>query len=105
MNEKDLKNLFTTHKADIPDDGFSERVIRRLPERQSILPQIIMPVFIMIGLILTFLVPGFTTLVLEQIHSLITSINHSEMPSAMAVTTYLIMLGLLSTIGYSVART
>jgi len=105
MKEKDLKNLFTTHKAEVPDDGFSERVIRRLPERQSILPQIIMPVFILIGLILTFMVPGFSALVFEQIHSLITSIQHSQIPSAGSIAVYLCLLALLSTIGYSVART
>ena len=104
MNEKDLKKLFTTHKVDIPDDGFSERVIRRLPERRSILPQIIMSGFILIGLILTFMVPGFSTLVFEQINSLITAIIHSQMPSAMAVTTYLVVLALMGTIGFSVVK-
>jgi len=105
MNDKDLNKLFKSHKTDIPDEGFSERVVRHLPKRRSILPEIIMPVFIMIGLILTFLVPGFTALVLEQINSLITSINHSQMPSIGSIAVYFTLLALLSTIGYSVART
>lgn len=104
MNEKKIKELFKAHKADIPDDGFSERIIRRLPERRSILPQIIMSGFIMIGLILTFIVPGFTTLISEQISSLITSIHHLQMPSASSITVYFGVLALLGTIGYSVAR-
>ena len=104
MNNKEFNDLFKSHKIEIPDDGFSEHVIHRLPERRSILPQIIMSGFILMGLVLTFAMPGFTTLVLEQIHSLITSIHHSQMPSASAIAVYLGMLGLLGTIGYSVAR-
>ncbi|MDR0437762.1 MAG: DUF5056 domain-containing protein [Bacteroidales bacterium] len=104
MNEQSLKKLFTSYKVDIRDDGFSERVIHRLPERRSILSQIIMSGFIMLGLILMFIMPGFAALVLEQISSLITSINHSQMPSASSIAVYFGMLALLGTIGYSVAR-
>jgi divalent metal cation (Fe/Co/Zn/Cd) transporter len=104
MNDNDFKKLFTTHKADIPDDGFSERVIRRLPERRSVLPQMVMIIFIMIGLILTFAMPGFATSVIEQISSLATSISHSQVPSASSIAVYLGMLALLGTIGFSVAQ-
>jgi len=104
MKNEELKKLFGTQKTNIPDDGFSERVVRRLPERKSLLPQIIMITFIMIGLMITFAMPGFATSVVEQINSLVISISHSQIPSATSIVTYLGMLALLNTIGYSMAR-
>jgi divalent metal cation (Fe/Co/Zn/Cd) transporter len=104
MNDQNFKNLFTAHKADISDDGFSERVVCRLPERKSLLPQMVMIVAITTGLILTFAMPGFAVSVAEQINSLITSINQSEIPSASSIAVYLGMLALLGTIGFSVAK-
>jgi divalent metal cation (Fe/Co/Zn/Cd) transporter len=104
MNSQELKRFFNAHKADIPDDGFSERVVRRLPKRQSVLPQLIMPIFIIIGLILTFATPGFAPVVIEQIDSLVNSISHSQMPSASSIAVYLGLLALLGTIGFSVAK-
>jgi len=99
----DLKKIFTAHRADVPNEGFSERVMRQLPERKSVLPQMIMVVFIMIGLGLTFLIQGVTPL-LEQINSLITSISLLQAPSPIAVITYLSTLGLTGIIGYSVIQ-
>ena len=104
MNDLDLKKIFITHKVDIPDDGFSECVIRKLPERQSMLPQAVMVVFVMIGLSLTFAIQGVSPL-LEQINSLITSISQLQAPSPSAVITYLGVLGMIGIIGYSVAWT
>ena len=103
MNEQDFKKIFTSHKTDICDDGFTERVLWRLPERKSILPQIIMVVFIMIGLALTIAIHGLT-FILEQINSLITSMSLLQAPSPIAVLTYLSMLGLIGIIGYSVVQ-
>ena len=102
MNDQDLKKIFVSHKADIPDEGFSERVIRQLPERKSMLPQVVMVVFVMIGLTLTFAIQGVTPL-LEQINSLITSISHLQAPSPSSVIAYICSLAIIGTIGYSVA--
>ena len=104
MNDLDFKKIFITHKANIPDDSFSERVIRQLPERQSILPQVVMVVFVMIGLLLTFVIQGITPL-LEQINSLITSISQLQAPSPIAVITYLGTIAMIGIIGYSVSWT
>ena len=102
MNDLDLKKIFITHKVDIPDDGFSECVIRKLPERQSMLPQAIMVVFVMIGLGITFAIQGVTPM-LEQINSLFLSISQLQAPSPTAVITYLGALTMIGIIGYSVA--
>jgi protein-S-isoprenylcysteine O-methyltransferase Ste14 len=103
MNDLDFKKIFVAHRVDVSDEGFSERVIRQLPERKSIVPQAVMVVFVMIGLTLTFAIQGVTPL-LEQINSLITSISHLQAPSPSAVITYICSLAIIGIIGYSVAR-
>ena len=103
MNDQDFKKIFSAHRVDIPDDGFSERVIRQLPERKSLLPQTVMVVFVMIGLALTFAIQGVTPM-LEQINSLITSISHLQIPSPGSIITYIGALALTGIIGYSVAQ-
>ena len=103
MNDKDFKKIFTDHKEDIPDNGFSQRVIRQLPERKNVLPQLIMVLFILIGLALVFVLQGFTVLS-EQINNLIIAISHQEIPSLTSVVAYLSILTLLGFIGYSVVQ-
>ena len=103
MNDKDFKEIFADHKADIPDNGFSKRVSNQLPERKNILPQIVMAVFIMIGLVLVFVLQGFTP-VLDQINNLAISISLAQIPSPASITAYLGVLTLLGIIGYSITQ-
>ena len=103
MNHTDLRKIVAAHKVDIPDEGFSERIIRQLPERKSILPQLVMAVFVMIGLALTFAIQG-DTLLLEQINSLIMSISHLQAPSPSSVISYLGVLTWVGIIGYSMEQ-
>ena len=103
MNEQDFKKIFVTHKVDVPDQGFSERVVRQLPARKSLLPPILMAVFIMIGLVPAFVLLGIAPL-LEQINSLITSIGLLQAPSLGSVITYIGLLLLTGIIGYAVAQ-
>ena len=103
MNDSDIKKIFIAHRVDIPDDGFSERVISRLPERKSILPQAVMSVFVMIGLAITFAIHGITPM-LEQLNSLVTSITLLQAPSLSSVIAYFVVLSLMGIIGYSVAQ-
>jgi len=103
MNDQDFSKIFTAHKVEFPDEGFSERIIKRLPERKSMLPQMIMAVFVMIGLVLTFAIQGFTPL-LEQINSLVIAISKLQIPSASSVIVYIGVLSMTGIIGYSVAQ-
>ena len=103
MNDIDFTKIFDDHKVNVPDDGFSEHVMSRLPERRNLLPQIVMAVFIMTGLALTFIFQGIVP-VSEQIINLITSVSHLQMPSPIAVITYLSLLGCTGIIGFSVAH-
>ena len=91
------------HRVEIPDEGFSERVMGQLPERKSILPQVVMVAFVMLGLAFTFAIQGVTPL-LEQINSLITSVNHLQTPSLSSMITYICFLAMTGIIGFSVAR-
>jgi len=103
MNEQDLRKIFETHKAEIPDKGFSERIIRQLPERKSILPQIVMIVFIMLGILLMLAIQGITPF-FYQINSLITSISRMQAPSPSAVIAYIGFLSVVGIIGYAVVK-
>jgi len=100
---QELRKVFETHRVDVPDEGFSERVVRRLPERKNMLPQIIMVAFTMLGLVLTFAIQGIMP-ILEQINSLIFSISHLQAPSLSAIITYLGTLGLAGIISFAVAQ-
>jgi len=103
MKDEDLRKIFAEHKADIPDKGFSERVFKQLPERKSILPQIVMVVFILIGFALMFILNSLTPLI-EQINSLITSISLQQIPSPIAIISYIGFLSMVGIIGYAVVQ-
>ena len=103
MNEQDLRKIVVTHKVDVPDEGFSERVARQLPERKSLLPPILMAVFIMIGIVPAFALLGVAPLI-EQINSLITSVRLLQAPSLSAVTTYIGLLSLTGIVGYAMTQ-
>jgi len=104
MNEKDLKEIFKAHRIDIRDEGFSERIIRKLPERRNVLPHIIMVAFIIIGLSFCFIIQGITPII-EQVNSLITSINNLQAPSPSSVITYIVLLGTIGLISYPLVKT
>jgi len=103
MKDEVLRKIFAEHKVDIPDNGFSERVLRQLPERKSILPQIVMVVFILIGLALMFALNGITSL-LDPITGLITSVSRLQAPAPSSVVIYLGFLSMVGIIGYAVVK-
>jgi hypothetical protein len=103
-SEQELKKIFKAQQTDFADNGFSRGVQRRLPERNSILPQIIMFVCIAIGLTLTLAINGIAP-ILSQISALLSSIAHLQVPPMAAVLTYLSGFAILILIGYSVVST
>jgi len=103
MNDNDFKKIFTAQKVEIPDDGFSTRVIKQLPERKNRLPQMAMIFFMLIGFVLIFVIQGVTPL-FEQIVNLTTAINELQAPSSGAIITYLSLLAATGVIGYSVVQ-
>ena len=102
MNDQDFKKIFSEHKVEVFDAGFSECVIRQLPKRRNMLPQMVMVVFVLNGLIFTLAVQDVQPL-LEQIGHLVTTICYLHIPSLGYVVTYFGIMALLGIIGYSVA--
>ena len=103
MNDNCFKKLFEAHKDDVPDNGFSKRVIRQLPKRNSVWPQMVMITSVVVGLALMFAALGFAYF-LEQINSLLISVSQLKMPTPSAIITYISALALTSLIGFSVAQ-
>ncbi|MCL1973289.1 MAG: DUF5056 domain-containing protein [Bacteroidetes bacterium] len=103
MHEHDLKKLFDPLKTAIPDQGFSEEVVQRLPKRKNLLPQIVLIVFILLGLILTIGIQGVTN-IHEQIVGLSKSIGQMQAPSSIAIITYLGLFLWTVTTGYALTR-
>jgi len=103
MNDKSFKKIFIEHKVDVPDDGFSERVIRQLPERNNVLPQIVMVTFVITGLALMFAIYGFAHF-LEQIDSLLVSVIQLQVPSPSVIVFYISALALTGLISFSIAQ-
>ena len=103
MNEQDFSKIFKAHKKSFSDNDFSEQVIKRLPKRKSMLPQTVMIAFVLLGMIFVFVLQVYVP-VMEQLNSLITSVSQLQMPSASAIFTYFVVLGLIGLIGFSVAQ-
>ncbi len=104
MNDKDLKAFFKAHQTDIVDDGFSKQVMRQLPARTSILPQIVMAFCIVVGLTVTILIQGIDTIILN-LTQLITAIGNLQMPSIQSLVTYLAGLAILGCVGFAIGQT
>ena len=104
MDNTDFKKIFVAHKVDVLDEGFSERIIRQLPERKSMLPQTVMVIFIAIGIVIVYIIHGFAPL-LEQINNLAISISRYQIPSPSAIITYIYIMLLTVMIGVSVMQT
>jgi hypothetical protein len=103
MNDNDLKKIFTVHKIDMADEGFSEQITGLLPERRNRLPKLAMILFMLIGFVIMFVIQDITPL-FEQIIHLATSINEFQMPSPGAVITYFSLLAATGIIGYSMVQ-
>jgi hypothetical protein len=101
-NEQELKKIFEMHRVDIPDGEFSVKVKKRLPQRTSILPQVVMVLCISVGFILTLAIQGIDP-VATNISDFVSAISRLQIPPTVSIITYLSGLVLLSVIGYVVA--
>lgn len=67
-NDKLLKEFFSEHKTEIADNGFSERVVQKLPEQAD--RSWIVWIFASIGFLLTVLLGVENGVVQEMLHIL-----------------------------------
>lgn len=60
--EEELREVFGKGRKEFADEGFTRRVMRQLPQRRSLLPQVIVAVCAVVGIGLTILILGFEPL-------------------------------------------
>lgn len=58
QNDKEFKQLFKSKQQEISDEGFSENVINRLPEKVRIWPQMVVVCFAIVGIMLMIAIQG-----------------------------------------------
>lgn len=97
-----LARLFLAHKTDIPDNGFSQRVMETLPDRSFSSP--LRHVLVALGAIamlawLLFIDNGF---IIGAIADLIVAVCTLSVPSPMSMITYIGLVLLLGTVGFTV---
>jgi hypothetical protein len=61
MNDRQLKQLLKQHKQEIPDNGFSSKVMHHLPDRQPV-PMLVW-IFAAIGTLLFFALSNFQKII------------------------------------------
>jgi len=103
MNDKEFKKIFISHKFDVPNEGFSERVIRQLHERNNLLPHIVMITFVVFSLVFMFALNGFANF-FEQINNLLISVSLMQIPLPSTIITCFTAFALTLFIGFSVAK-
>jgi len=103
MNDQDIKKIFKAHSVEFSNEGFSERIAGLLPERKSILPQIIIMTSIVISLGLIIAMQGFSAMA-QQFHSLVSAISRMQIPSITSVITYLCIVAMTGVISYSIEK-
>ncbi len=98
-----MEEIFKTHKFDISDEGFTDRVMRSLPGRSSLLSQLIMLFSVIIGMVLTVAIIG-ADVILSNLSGLITAVASVQVPTIPSVLVYTVGLMLISLIGYSISQ-
>ena len=101
--EKEIYRVFQSHKPEIPDDGFIEQVMRKIPRRNVALPYIILLCCFILGLTLTFAIQGSFPF-FEQMMELVDTISRMQYPSLLSVATYLSGLAALGTVTLGIYR-
>jgi len=101
--DKELYNFFKSGKKDIADKGFSQDVMRKLPQRMNILPYLIIVICAVSGLLLTVSIVGADTFT-QQINSLAISLSRMQIPSLSSITAYIAGLISIGTISFAVYR-
>jgi hypothetical protein len=103
MNESEFKKIFADHKFEVPDDGFTDSVVARLPARGTLFPRLVMAACIAVGLSLTLFGVGVAP-VWEQLKALADALSRMEMPPAGALAVYFSIVAACVMAAYSLAK-
>ncbi|SHF21903.1 DUF5056 domain-containing protein [Dysgonomonas macrotermitis] len=100
-DDKELYDFFKSAKNDIPDNGFSHRVMYKLPGRINILSYLIIVICAVLGLFLTLSIVSIDMFI-EQISSLVSSLSLLQIPSSSSVTAYIVGLITLGAVSFAI---
>lgn len=104
LNDKELNRYIKSGKTDVADNGFSERVTRRLPGRSSVLPRIIIIACLSAGLAAMIFTHGITPF-FEQFRDFAIAIGNMQMPPVSSIVVYFTSLVIVGSIGFAVYKT
>ncbi len=102
-NDKEIREFFSSHKADFPDNEFSRRVISNLPGSGNVMLPLIVALFSLLGVGLTVGLYGLP-LFLNQINDLVVSVSKLEMPSLSSIMAYIMVLWSMAVTGFAVYK-
>ncbi|MDR1454410.1 MAG: DUF5056 domain-containing protein [Tannerella sp.] len=103
LNDKELEHFFKTGKTEIPDNGFSKKVIKRLPEKTGIFPQIIIACFAVAGAVAAVAIQGLPFFT-ESLEQMIMTVSQAETSPFSALIPYSASLLILGSVGYAFYR-
>jgi hypothetical protein len=103
LNDKELYHYFKSNKQDVPDEGFSKRVMKHLPKRCTILAPLITVFCTVWGFACTVAIQEITQFV-EQIARMMSTIAHSFTPLSPLIVTYLSALAIAGTVAFAIAH-
>jgi hypothetical protein len=99
-NDKELYDFFKSNKADFQDDGFSKRVMKQLPKRYSILPQMIILFCAFLVTVSVIALQGAP--LIEQLNEMAASLNNLQPPSNFVMAIYVFELILFAIAGFAI---
>jgi len=97
------ENAFEALRRDFHDDGFTAQVVARLPPRGSIMPQIVVAVFSIFGLVATCALVGLDA-ILGQILAFAEALSRMQFPPVLSVVAFLAVPAIMGTVGWAVFR-
>jgi len=95
------ENVFGALRHDFHDDGFTAEVMARLPQRGSIMPQIIVAVFAMLGVVATLALVGIDA-ILGRVLDFVAALSRLQLPSALSVVAFFFKKKTMGCIGWAV---
>ncbi len=100
----ELESLFSAHKTEVADSGFTQRVMETLPDRShsSPLRYVLVALCSVATLAWVFFIDG--GFIVGAIADLVVSVCTLSVPSPASLLTYVGMVGLLGAVGFAVYR-
>ncbi len=102
MNDVQIKGLFRSQKTEVADNGFSRRIVARLPRRGNMMPQVIVALFSLAGVAAIVAITGVKPLE-ELWKGVLLSFPGVSLTGTM-MSTYLFTVAAVTIIGLSIRK-